>query len=134
MLQERARQVAAERAANTTDDDTTSELKFGKFWTKQERKHHLEVAKERRLKREEKLKMRQDEEIGSAEKWRETCSGVKLRETGSGEKKRETGSAETVARRELTKTGESMDRKRFSLQEENMRAAQNEILVSVMTV
>jgi hypothetical protein len=31
MLQERARQVAAERAANTTDDDTTSELKFGKF-------------------------------------------------------------------------------------------------------
>ena len=100
--------MAAERAANTTDDDTTSELKFGKFWTKHERKQHLEVAKERKQKREERLKMRQEDETGSA--------------------------AERVAMRETKKTSESLEKKRFSLQEENMKAAQNEILVSVMTV
>ena len=37
----------------TTDDDTASEVKVGKFWTKDQRKKHLEENKERRRRQEE---------------------------------------------------------------------------------
>lgn len=51
MLKERAMRVAEERSGGmTTDDDTMSELKFGKYWSKEEKKQHLEKAKERRRK------------------------------------------------------------------------------------
>ena len=46
LLAERARQVAAERAATyTTDDDAASELRLGKFVPRPDRKLQLELAK-----------------------------------------------------------------------------------------
>lgn len=36
----------------TTDDDTMSEIKLGKFWSKTDRKKHLEKSKERRYRLE----------------------------------------------------------------------------------
>jgi len=32
----------------TTEDDTVSEVKIGRYWTKEERKRHIERARERR--------------------------------------------------------------------------------------
>lgn len=32
----------------TTEDDTISEAKIGRYWTKEERKRHIERARERR--------------------------------------------------------------------------------------
>lgn len=32
----------------TTEDDTISEVKIGRYWTKEERKRHIERARERR--------------------------------------------------------------------------------------
>ena len=40
----------------TSDDDTASEVKVGKFWTKDQRKKHLEDSKERRRRQEELIK------------------------------------------------------------------------------
>lgn len=50
-LKERAKRVSEERNSGlTTDDDNMSELKVGKYWSKDERKRHLEQAKDRRKK------------------------------------------------------------------------------------
>ena len=110
--------MAAERAAATTDDDAASELKFGRFYTKGERRAHLESAKERRQRREERQRRTGDVEAGAGEG-----------RTG------DFGTAE-VKRREQSTTAE-VDRKRLSLQEDRMVTAApppQEILVSVMTV
>lgn len=32
----------------TTEEDTVSEVKIGRYWTKEERKRHIEKARERR--------------------------------------------------------------------------------------
>lgn len=44
-------------AANelTTEDDTMSEIKLGRYWNKDERKKHMERAKERRQRQEQVL-------------------------------------------------------------------------------
>lgn len=39
----------------STDDDAASELKVGKFWTREERKRHLERAKERKQRQQQML-------------------------------------------------------------------------------
>ncbi|XP_023219193.1 E3 ubiquitin-protein ligase PDZRN3-like [Centruroides sculpturatus] len=48
LLKERALQIMEERCGQTTDDDVMSELKTGKYWTKEERKRHLEKSRERK--------------------------------------------------------------------------------------
>ena len=53
LLKQREKQIAEERGGMTTDDDTASEVKVGKFWTKDQRKKHLEENKERRRRQEE---------------------------------------------------------------------------------
>lgn len=46
-----ALKITEERCSGlTTDDDTMSELKFGRYWSKDERKKHFEMAKDRRKK------------------------------------------------------------------------------------
>lgn len=39
----------------TTEDDTMSEIKLGRYWSKDERKKHMEKAKERRNRQEQVL-------------------------------------------------------------------------------
>ena len=56
LLRDRAHQISEERAGTTTDDDTLSELKLGRYWSKEERKLHVEKARERRQRQEELLR------------------------------------------------------------------------------
>ncbi|KAI4881921.1 hypothetical protein NFI96_021100 [Prochilodus magdalenae] len=52
LLKERALRIREERHGMTTDDDAASELKMGRYWSKEERKQHAVRAKEQRQRRE----------------------------------------------------------------------------------
>ncbi|XP_061773030.1 PDZ domain-containing RING finger protein 4-like [Nerophis ophidion] len=53
ILRERALKIKEERSGGmTTDDDTMSEMKMGRYWSKEERKQHLVRAKEQKKRRE----------------------------------------------------------------------------------
>ena len=53
----REKQIAEERSGGiTSDDDAASEVKVGKFWTRDQRRKHLEDSKERRRRQEEVIK------------------------------------------------------------------------------
>ncbi|KAK5867111.1 hypothetical protein PBY51_011630 [Eleginops maclovinus] len=53
ILRERALKIKEERSGGmTTDDDAMSEMKMGRYWSKEERKQHLVRAKEQRQRRE----------------------------------------------------------------------------------
>ncbi|CAB1419535.1 unnamed protein product [Pleuronectes platessa] len=52
LLRERALRIHEERSGMTTDDDAISELKMGRYWSKEERKQHASRAKEQRQRRE----------------------------------------------------------------------------------
>ncbi|KAJ8002674.1 hypothetical protein DPEC_G00161340 [Dallia pectoralis] len=53
ILRERALKIKEERSGGmTTDDDAMSEMKMGRYWSKEERKQHLLRAKEQRRRRE----------------------------------------------------------------------------------
>ncbi|XP_031336290.1 PDZ domain-containing RING finger protein 4 [Photinus pyralis] len=52
ILRNRALRISEERAGVTTEDDTISEFKMGKYWKKEERKKHLERSKERKQRQE----------------------------------------------------------------------------------
>jgi ligand of Numb protein X 3/4 len=56
LLRDRAHQISEERAGTTTDDDTLSELKLGRYWSKEERRQHVEKARERRHRQEELIR------------------------------------------------------------------------------
>ncbi|XP_066580016.1 PDZ domain-containing RING finger protein 4 [Amia ocellicauda] len=58
ILKERALKIKEERSGMTTDDDTMSEMKMGKYWSKEERKQHLVRAKEQRRRREFMMRSR----------------------------------------------------------------------------
>ncbi|KAM4677205.1 PDZ domain-containing RING finger protein 4 isoform 2-T2 [Discoglossus pictus] len=58
LLRERALKIKEERSGMTTDDDTMSELKMGRYWSKEERKQHLMRAKEQRRRREFMMRSR----------------------------------------------------------------------------
>lgn len=66
ILKERAQQLAKERCGITTDDDTTSELKLGRYWSRDKRKLHLEQARNHRQQKEQiqKCKMETVRENG----------------------------------------------------------------------
>lgn len=53
LLRDRALQICEERAGMTTDDDALSDLKLGRYWSKEERKQHMEKAREKRQRQEE---------------------------------------------------------------------------------
>jgi len=56
LLKERALKLTSERAGiSSTDDDAMSELKIGRYWNRDERKKHLEHARERKRRQEELL-------------------------------------------------------------------------------
>ncbi|KAF4094717.1 hypothetical protein G5714_023795 [Onychostoma macrolepis] len=53
LLRERALKIKEERSSGmTTDDDAMSEMKMGRYWSKEQRKQHLLRAKEQRRRRE----------------------------------------------------------------------------------
>uniref|UniRef100_A0A8K9XG82 PDZ domain containing ring finger 4 n=1 Tax=Oncorhynchus mykiss TaxID=8022 RepID=A0A8K9XG82_ONCMY len=53
ILRERALRIREERSGGmTTDDDTMSEMKMGRYWSKEERKQQLARAREQRRRRE----------------------------------------------------------------------------------
>ncbi|CAM4627631.1 unnamed protein product [Leuciscus chuanchicus] len=70
LLKERAIRIREERSGMTTDDDAISEMKMGRYWSKEERKQHAVRAKEQRQRREFMKQSRIDclkEQGGSAE-------------------------------------------------------------------
>lgn len=48
-----------ERTGLSTDDDAASELKTGKFWSRQERKEHIQRQREKKLKKHQVLMQKQ---------------------------------------------------------------------------
>ncbi|XP_062398005.1 PDZ domain-containing protein 4 [Sardina pilchardus] len=52
LLKARAMQIREERSGMTTDDDAVSEMKMGRYWSKEERKQQLLRAREHRRRRE----------------------------------------------------------------------------------
>uniref|UniRef100_A0A8C6YKE9 PDZ domain-containing protein n=1 Tax=Naja naja TaxID=35670 RepID=A0A8C6YKE9_NAJNA len=52
LLKARAMKIREERSGMTTDDDAVSEMKMGRYWSKEERKQHLIRAREQRKRRE----------------------------------------------------------------------------------
>uniref|UniRef100_A0A8C9AM50 PDZ domain containing 4 n=1 Tax=Prolemur simus TaxID=1328070 RepID=A0A8C9AM50_PROSS len=52
LLKARALKIREERSGMTTDDDAVSEMKMGRYWSKEERKQHLMRAREQRKRRE----------------------------------------------------------------------------------
>ncbi|XP_016823628.1 E3 ubiquitin-protein ligase PDZRN3 isoform X2 [Cricetulus griseus] len=60
LLREGALKIREERSGLTTDDDAMSEMKMGRYWSKEERKQHLVKAKEQRRRREFMMQSRLD--------------------------------------------------------------------------
>ncbi|XP_061407955.1 E3 ubiquitin-protein ligase PDZRN3 isoform X1 [Lethenteron reissneri] len=58
LLKERAMKIKEERSGMTTDDDALSEMKMGRYWSKEQRKQHLSRAKEQRRRREFMMRSR----------------------------------------------------------------------------
>ncbi|KAH7976416.1 hypothetical protein HPB52_013577 [Rhipicephalus sanguineus] len=92
LLKEREQKILEERSGLTTDDDNHSELKTGKYWTKEERKRHLEKARDRK-KKEMMLKLK--------------MAILKEAHEGSGTKK-STTSAASRKKREVSPSPESL--------------------------
>ena len=60
ILKERARKLTEERAGMTTDDDAMSELKVGKYWSREDRKRHLEKARDHRKRKEQMIQTKME--------------------------------------------------------------------------
>ncbi|KOC59342.1 PDZ domain-containing protein 4 [Habropoda laboriosa] len=60
ILRNRAIKISEERAGHSTEDDTMSEVKVGRYWTKEERKRQLERARERKQ-RQQELQLQQQQ-------------------------------------------------------------------------
>lgn len=52
ILKDRAHRLAQERSGITTDDDAASEMKLGRYWSRDKRKVHLEKARSHRQQKE----------------------------------------------------------------------------------
>ncbi|XP_065509424.1 PDZ domain-containing protein 4 isoform X2 [Caloenas nicobarica] len=59
LLKARAIRIMEERGGSTTDDDARSELKTGRYWSREQRKQHLARAREQRRRRELLLQNRE---------------------------------------------------------------------------
>ncbi|XP_051517916.1 PDZ domain-containing protein 4-like isoform X2 [Myxocyprinus asiaticus] len=60
LLKARAMKIREERSGMTTDDDAISEMKMGRYWSKEERKQQLLRAREQRRRREFMMQSRLD--------------------------------------------------------------------------
>lgn len=62
ILRNRAIRISEERAGHTTEDDTMSEMKVGRYWSKEERKRQLERARERKQRQQELILQQQQQQ------------------------------------------------------------------------
>ncbi|KZC12622.1 PDZ domain-containing protein 4 [Dufourea novaeangliae] len=62
ILRNRAIKISEERAGHSTEDDTMSEIKVGRYWTKEERKRQLERARERKQRQQELILQQQQQQ------------------------------------------------------------------------
>nr|KAF6420968.1 PDZ domain containing ring finger 3 [Molossus molossus] len=60
LLRERALRIREERSGVTTDDDAASDMKLGRYWSREERKRHVARAREQRRRRALLLQSRLD--------------------------------------------------------------------------
>ena len=60
LLKERAKKINDERCGMTTDDDAVSEMKVGRYWNKEDRKRHMEKARDHRRKKEILIKQKME--------------------------------------------------------------------------
>ena len=60
LLKARARKLAEERCGMTTDDDVVSEMKVGRYWSKDERRHHMEKVREHKHRKEQILRQKME--------------------------------------------------------------------------
>ncbi|XP_001602481.3 E3 ubiquitin-protein ligase PDZRN3 [Nasonia vitripennis] len=67
ILRNRALRINEERQGHTTEDDAVSEIKVGRYWSKEERKRQLERAKERKQRQQELLQQQQQQQQQSSE-------------------------------------------------------------------
>ncbi|XP_066586090.1 E3 ubiquitin-protein ligase PDZRN3 isoform X2 [Prorops nasuta] len=63
ILRNRAMKISEERAGHTTEDDTMSEMKVGRYWNKEDRKRQLERAKERKQRQQELIQQQQQQQL-----------------------------------------------------------------------
>ncbi|XP_018359024.1 PREDICTED: PDZ domain-containing protein 4 [Trachymyrmex cornetzi] len=63
ILRNRAIKITEERTGHTTEDDTISEMKAGRYWSKEERKRQLERACERKQRQQELILQQEQEQI-----------------------------------------------------------------------
>ncbi|KAM9343439.1 PDZ domain-containing protein 4-like [Pholidichthys leucotaenia] len=75
LLKARAMKIREERSGMTTDDDAVSEMKMGRYWSKEERKQQLLKAREQRRRREFMMQSRLDC-LREREREREQGGGV----------------------------------------------------------
>ncbi|XP_034939235.1 E3 ubiquitin-protein ligase PDZRN3 isoform X2 [Chelonus insularis] len=77
LLGNRTLEISEERAGQTTEDDTVSEIKLGRYWSKDERKRHIEHARQRKL-RHQSMQHHQQQQIKSSRQCREimNCEAV----------------------------------------------------------
>ncbi|GAB0202290.1 E3 ubiquitin-protein ligase PDZRN3 [Grus japonensis] len=67
LLKARAIKILEERGGSTTDDDARSELKTGRYWSREQRKQHLARSREQRRRRELLLQSRMEAAGGGPE-------------------------------------------------------------------
>ncbi|XP_077985450.1 E3 ubiquitin-protein ligase PDZRN3-like [Glandiceps talaboti] len=60
ILKERANKIKEERSGMTTDDDAVSEIKMGRYWCKEDRKRHLERARDQKRRKEFMIRARME--------------------------------------------------------------------------
>ncbi|XP_070158430.1 PDZ domain-containing RING finger protein 4 isoform X1 [Polyergus mexicanus] len=63
ILRNRAIKICEERAGHTTEDDAMSEMKVGRYWSKEERKRQLERARERKQRQQELMLQQQQQQM-----------------------------------------------------------------------
>ncbi|XP_063995678.1 E3 ubiquitin-protein ligase PDZRN3 [Diachasmimorpha longicaudata] len=81
LLGNRTLEISEERAGLTTEDDTVSEIKLGRYWTKDERKRHLEQArlrKQRQATIKQQMKQPQSYELTNSDHVDETKESRKF--------------------------------------------------------
>lgn len=59
-LKERVKKILEERCGMIIDDDVMSELKFGRYWLKEERKKYIEKVRDYKRKRECMMKVKME--------------------------------------------------------------------------
>ncbi|XP_074598824.1 uncharacterized protein LOC141853396 [Brevipalpus obovatus] len=101
ILRDRGEKINQERSGMTTDDDAMSELKIGRYWTRDERKKHLEKARDRKRKEllhraNKKSALReQSEERDHSQK---LIKGLSGQDSGSINNQHSSGSSGSMAR------------------------------------